>query len=89
MKISFTKRFLSLESSADIVGEAIARFMRNSDLKWIIGDPRLKQEKLEDNGQTLRTPAAARFWAVREYSESNCDCGCDGESEIEFRLPER
>lgn len=56
---------------------------------WVIGDPALRERKVEDDGRTLRLPGARfKFYAIRDDHEEDCDCGCGGGSVVTFLLPD-
>jgi len=75
------------------VAHRLAQGGRGSEPSWLVGDPAAKgQGTLEDEGHTLRVPAAFKFWAIRDDHPPGCDCGCEagpiGGSVVTFLLPE-
>lgn len=94
LKIVGTRGFLRLEVGAPLVVPFAHRLAQRprGEPSWIIADPEAESQTFEDDGRTLRVPAPARFWVIRDDHEGGCACGCGansvGASVVTFLLPD-
>ena len=84
----FARQGLAADKALAIVGYLTKAGVGNEP-SWVVGDPAVILNTLEDRGRTLKLKAQFRFYAIRDDHDGECLCGCDGASMVvTFLLPE-
>jgi len=78
------KGSLEVRMAAAAAGLALAA---RGHISWVVAKPDAVDLSLEDEGRTLALRCPIAFWAIRDYHDADCTCGCGGRDVVTYMLP--